>query len=73
MKALYKIDPAHFSAHFIARHMMTSNVRGGLGKVEGTVGYDPENLAASTVDVITDASTVSTMKPARNMHLKSPA
>ncbi len=72
MKATYKIDSAHSSAQFIARHMMISNVRGGFGKVQGTVAYDPENLAASTVDVVIDASTVSTLEPARDTHLKSP-
>lgn len=72
MKTTYKIDPVHSSAQFIARHMMISNVRGGFGKVEGTVVYDPKNLAASTVDVAIDASTVTTLEPARDAHLKSP-
>ena len=72
MKTTYKIDPVHSSAQFIARHMMISNVRGGFGKVEGTVVYDPKNLAASTVDVAIDANTVTTLEPARDAHLKSP-
>jgi len=72
MKTTYKIDPVHSSAQFIARHMMISNVRGGFGKVDGTVVYDPKNLAASTVDVAIDANTVTTLEPARDAHLKSP-
>jgi polyisoprenoid-binding protein YceI len=49
LKATYKIDPAHSHAQFVIRHMMITNVRGGFTKVEGTVGYDPENPAASSL------------------------
>ena len=72
MKATYKIDPAHSTAQFIARHMMISNVRGGFGKVEGTVVHDPKNPAASAVEVLIDATTVNTLEPTRDAHLKSP-
>lgn len=72
MKATYKIDPAHSTAQFIARHMMISNVRGGFGKVEGTVVHDSRNPAASAVDVVIDATTINTLEPARDTHLKSP-
>ena len=72
MLANYKIDPAHSSAQFSVRHMMISNVRGGFGSVQGTVAYDPQNLAASKVEVEFDVSTISTLENARDTHLKSP-
>lgn len=70
--ANYKIDSAHSSAQFSVRHMMISNVRGGFGSVQGTVAYDPQNVAASRIEVEIDASTISTLENARDTHLKSP-
>lgn len=71
MKATYQIDPAHSSAQFTVRHMMITNVRGGFRKVTGTIGYDPENPAGSTVDATIDANTISTLDDQRDTHLKS--
>jgi polyisoprenoid-binding protein YceI len=72
MKMTYKIDPAHSSAQFVARHMMISNVRGGFSGVQGTVVYDPENAGASSAEVVIDANTINTLEAARDTHLKSP-
>jgi polyisoprenoid-binding protein YceI len=71
MKTTYKIDPAHSAAQFIVRHMMITNVRGGFSGVQGTVVYDPENRAASSVDVVIDANMINTLEAARDTHLKS--
>lgn len=71
MKTTYKIDPAHSKAHFVVRHMMITNVRGGFNSVQGTVVYDPENLNASSMDVTIDAKTINTQEPDRDTHLKS--
>ena len=71
MKASYKIDPAHSSAHFSIRHLMISNVRGSFSGVQGTVVYDPENLGASSVDVVIDANTLNTADANRDVHVKS--
>lgn len=71
MKATYKIDPAHSNAHFVVRHMMITNVRGSFSGVQGTVVYDPENPAASSIDVTIDARTINTQEPDRDKHLKS--
>jgi polyisoprenoid-binding protein YceI len=70
LKATYKIDPAHSKAHFIVRHMMITNVRGGFNGLQGTVVYDPENASASSVDVTIDTKT-NTQEPDRDTHLKS--
>ena len=50
MKTTYQIDTAHSGAQFTVRHMMITNVRGGFRKVGGTVVYDSENPAASTIE-----------------------
>jgi polyisoprenoid-binding protein YceI len=67
----YKIDSAHSSAQFSVRHMMISNVRGGFGRVQGTIGYDSQNVAASKANVEIDANTINTLESARDTHLKS--
>jgi polyisoprenoid-binding protein YceI len=72
MKTTYQIDPAHSAAHFVVRHMMITNVRGTFSNVQGTVIYDPADLASSTLDVSIDAATVNTHEPQRDTHLKSP-
>ena len=71
MKATYQIDPAHSTAHFTVRHMMITNVHGAFSNVKGTVVYDPENHAASSVEVTIDVTTINTNEPQRDAHLKS--
>jgi polyisoprenoid-binding protein YceI len=71
LKTTYKIDPAHSSAQFVIRHMMITNVRGAFSKVEGTVVYDPENPADSSIDAVIDATTINTLDPQRDTHVKS--
>jgi polyisoprenoid-binding protein YceI len=69
--AEYTIDAAHSAAHFSIRHMMVSTVRGDFSKVTGKIVYDPNNLAASSVEASIDVSTVNTREPKRDAHLKS--
>ena len=71
MKITYEIDPAHSAAHFVVRHMMVTNVRGAFSNIKGTVVLDPEDLAASKIEVSIDASTIDTHVDQRNEHLKS--
>jgi polyisoprenoid-binding protein YceI len=70
--AEYQIDPAHSAAQFSVRHMMVSNVRGEFTKLSGKVIFDPQNLAASSVEAVIDATSLSTREPQRDTHLKSP-
>ncbi len=72
MKTTYKIDPAHSSAHFVVRHMMITNVRGSFASVQGTVVYDPENPADSSVEAVIDAASIKTNEEQRDAHLRSP-
>jgi polyisoprenoid-binding protein YceI len=67
----WRIDPAHSSAQFSVRHMMISAVRGQFGGVKGTVVYDSQNLAASSVNATIDCTTVNTGDAKRDSDLKS--
>ena len=67
----YEIDTVHSSIHFSVRHMMVSNVRGEFAKVSGTIKYDTDNPANSTVEATIDASSINTRDPQRDTHLKS--
>jgi polyisoprenoid-binding protein YceI len=67
----YSIDPNHSSAQFTVRHLMVSNVKGAFSKVTGTISFDPNNLAASSVDANIDVSTVDTRQPQRDADLRS--
>ena len=71
MKTTYQIDPAHSSAQFTVRHMMITNVRGGFSSVKGTVVYDPDNLAESSVEAHIETASIKTMDEQRDAHLKS--
>ncbi|SPF54872.1 conserved hypothetical protein [Candidatus Sulfopaludibacter sp. SbA4] len=68
---IYDLDPAHTSAHFLVRHMMISNVRGEFTKVTGTVIFNPDNLQASGVEAVIDATSIRTREDQRDAHLKS--
>ncbi|HEX5324968.1 MAG TPA: YceI family protein [Capsulimonadaceae bacterium] len=69
--ATYQLDPAHSSAHFSVRHLMIATVRGQFSGLSGNLNYDPANAAASSVEVVIDATTISTQEPQRDAHLKS--
>ena len=68
---VYKIDPVHSEVGFAVKHLMVSTVRGKFTKFEGTVEYDPANVAASKVDVKIDASSIDTSNAKRDAHLQS--
>jgi CRISPR-associated Cas5-like protein len=67
----WRIDPLHSGAQFSVRHMMISTVRGHFGGVKGSVLYDSNNPAASSVEATIDCSTVNTGEPKRDSDLKS--
>jgi polyisoprenoid-binding protein YceI len=68
----WTIDTSHSSAQFAVRHMMVSTVRGTLGKITGTVKFDPKNLPASSVEASIDASTIDTRHAKRDEDLRGP-
>jgi polyisoprenoid-binding protein YceI len=52
--------------------MMITNVRGRFEKFTGTVDFNEQNPAASSVDVQIEAASINTRDPQRDGHLKSP-
>ena len=69
--ARWFFEPGHTAAEFRARHMMVTWVRGHFKDVHGKLQFDPENPAATSVEVTIDASKIWTGEPARDTHLKS--
>jgi len=70
--AKWVIDPDHTVASFVVRHMMIANVHGQLNKISGTIIFDPEDIQASSVEVIIEASGIYSGIQKRDDHLKSP-
>lgn len=67
----WTIDPSHSEIQLSVRHMMISKVRGRFESFSGTVDFNEENPAASSVDVTIDAGTINTRDAQRDGHLKS--
>ncbi len=69
--ATWNFDSTHTNAAFSARHMMVTTVRGQFDQVTGTLTFDPQNLAAASVEATIDATTISTGVGDRDNHLRS--
>ena len=67
----WQIDPAHTQISFNVRHMMISRVRGEFEQFDGSVDFDEETPAATTVDVTIDAASINTREDDRDAHLRS--
>jgi polyisoprenoid-binding protein YceI len=68
----YWIDSDHSFAYFGASHHVVGLVRGRFDKVAGTFTVS-QDLADCSVDVLIDASSVSTQVPERDEDLRGPA
>lgn len=68
----WSIDSAHSQVNFSVRHMMITNVRGRFDKFSGTVNFNEQDPARSSVEVQIDAASVNTNDAKRDEHLKSP-
>ncbi|HAK88061.1 MAG: hypothetical protein A2077_00440 [Nitrospirae bacterium GWC2_46_6] len=68
----WNIDPDHSVAAFSVRHLMVTNVRGQFGKLTGTINFDPSDIAASSVELTIDVSSITTGIQKRDDHLRSP-
>jgi polyisoprenoid-binding protein YceI len=69
--AQWKIDPDHVSAGFRVRHMMVTLVQGLFTKVGGAILFDPEEPAATSVEIEIDAASIYTGVDRRDKHLRS--
>jgi len=67
----WTIDSSHSAAQFAVRHMMVTTVRGAMGKVTGTVTFDPAKPAAGSIEATIDVKGIDTREPGRDKHLVS--
>jgi len=68
----WNLDTSHTHLQFSVRHMMLSKVRGAFEKFSGTVNFDENNPAATSLNIEIDAASINTRDPQRDGHLRSP-
>jgi polyisoprenoid-binding protein YceI len=66
----WKIDPSHSGVTFTVRHFFTK-VPGSFAKFDGTIIYDAENIAASSVNATVEIPSVNTNDAKRDGHLQN--
>ena len=67
----YALDPGHTEVRFVWNHAGVSDQGARWDKVEGTVDFDPGDIAATSVSVTVDPNSVNTGVEALNKHMKS--
>lgn len=70
-RTAWKLDPAHTSVEFSAKHMMITTVRGRIADVEGTIYTDEKNPSKSSVEAVLKAASLDTRSEQRDQHLRS--
>ena len=70
-RTAWKIDSAHTSVEFSAKHLMITTVRGRIADVDGTIYTDETNPANSSVEVVLKAASLDTGNEQRDQHLRS--
>jgi len=67
----WNIDPSHSAISFSVRHMVVSKARGRFTKWGGQIRFDPDDPAASSVEVTIDPASIDTADAQRDAHLRS--
>lgn len=67
----YKIDPTHTDVVAQWNHFGFSNPIAHFGQVDGSITYDPDNVAASSVEVVLPLAGLSSHVAAFDDHLRS--
>jgi polyisoprenoid-binding protein YceI len=67
----YKVNPPHSAVTFTIRHFV-SEVEGRFKDFAGTIKYDKDNPAASSVQFTVQSASISTDNADRDKHLSSP-
>jgi polyisoprenoid-binding protein YceI len=67
----YVIDASHSSVVFKVKHLAISSVPGRFGDVSGKFSFDPSKIEASSAEATINATSINTMDPKRDDHLKS--
>lgn len=67
----YAIDAVHSSAEFAVKHMMIATVRGRFRALGGTIVFDEQDPARSSVQALIETATIDTGVEARDADLRS--
>lgn len=67
----YTIDPTHTQIEFTYSHFGFSNITGRLDASEGTLTYDAANPSASSIQITTQISSISTGVAKLDEHLQN--
>jgi polyisoprenoid-binding protein YceI len=67
---VYKVDPSHSGVNFTVRHFVT-NTPGRFRDFDGTIKYDKQNPAASSVEFTVKTASIDTNNDDRDGHLRS--
>lgn len=67
----WQVDPSHASILFQVEHLGFSNVQGTFRDFDIEVGFDPDDLEATTATVTIDAASVDTLWEARDEHIRN--
>jgi polyisoprenoid-binding protein YceI len=69
----WEVETMHSGIYFSVNHMVVGKVRGRFGRWSATVRAEDDDLERTALDVVIDASSISTGVPGRDGHLKSAA
>jgi len=67
----YRIDPSHTSITFKIKHLGISNVHGRFNDVSGTMIFDPNSPAGSSIDIQVKTESIDTSHSKRDDDLRS--
>lgn len=71
MAETYSIDPVHSTIGFSVGHLVVSQTRGVFDTYEGSIYFDPQDLASSRINVVIEAKSINTRNEARDEHLRN--
>lgn len=69
--ATYQIDPVHSELSFRVRHLI-GRVAGTFNEWEGTLRFDPADVAGGSVQVTVQTASINTLNADRDAHLRTP-
>lgn len=69
---VFNVDPAHSTVGFKVRYLGFSRVTGRFSKFDAQISFVPGDLATLSTEVVIDASSINTLDPKRDGHLRSP-
>lgn len=69
--APWAIDKSHALISFSVNHLGFSTTRGVFENYDATIDFDPDNIAATKVEIVIDAASVNTFFGKRDDHIRN--